>query len=51
MYGNKKYVLLYSQDEFPEIKEPDRKKSPDFFDTLSAVEGELFRNYVTNSRK
>ena len=44
-------VLLYSSDEFFEIKIPSTNKKPsDFFCTLSATEGEKFQDYVTNSR-
>jgi len=43
-------VLLYSCDEFFEDKSLNRKKPSDFFGMLSAVEGEKFKEYVTNSR-
>jgi len=43
-------VLLYSDDEVVEDKAPTNKKPSDFFGTLSAVEGEKFQHYVTNSR-
>jgi hypothetical protein len=43
-------VLLYSPDEITENKEQGKRKPSDFFGTLSASEGEKFKEYVTNSR-
>ena len=43
-------VLLYSPAEVFENKISNKKKPSDFFNTLSAAEGEKFQDYVTNSR-
>ena len=43
-------VLLYSTTEIFDNKVHKSKKPSDFFGTLSASEGENFKDYVTNSR-
>jgi hypothetical protein len=48
--GKKVEVALYSIDEFPENKEPNKKTPSDFFGTLSVSEGEKFQKYITESR-
>ena len=48
--GKSVEVLLYSPDELFENKSVNRKKTSDFFGTLSEEEGEKFQEYVNNSR-
>ena len=43
-------VLLYAVTEISDKKVQKNKKPSDFFGTLSAGEGEKFKDYVTNSR-
>jgi len=43
-------VLLYSSDEFIEKKDLNGKKPSDFFRTLDFTEGQMFQDYVANTR-
>ncbi|MDR1763912.1 MAG: hypothetical protein LBR64_08195 [Dysgonamonadaceae bacterium] len=44
-------VLIYSNDDFVEYKEPKKQKPSDFLGTLSVAEGEKFHQYVKQSRE
>ena len=47
---NNLFILVYSNVDDMNTKEPKRNKPSDFFGTLSVSEGEEFHKYVNKSR-